>query len=67
VAHYENLEMVTRKFQQKIVKVDFRTWITFEILWGYGIFAPRRIMNTPLKVLKFNFGLGNADFNRGTL
>jgi hypothetical protein len=32
MAHYENLEMVTRKCQQKMMKVDFQTWITFEIL-----------------------------------
>jgi hypothetical protein len=67
VANYENLEIVTRKCQQKIIKVDFQTGITFEILWGNGIFAPLRIMDTPLKVLKLNFLLCNADFNRCTL
>jgi hypothetical protein len=49
------------------VKVDFKTWITFEILWGNGILASLRIMDTHLKVLNFNFRLGNADFDRGTL
>jgi hypothetical protein len=32
-----------------------------------GILAPLRIMDTPLKVLKFNFRLGNAYFHHGTL
>jgi hypothetical protein len=50
------------------MKVDFQTRITFEILWGNEPFAPVRIMDTPLKVLKLNFRLGNADFDRdGTL
>jgi hypothetical protein len=53
--------------EKKMMKVDFQTWITFEILWGNGIFAPLRIMDTPLNVLKLNFRLGNADFDRGTL
>ena len=67
MAHYENIEIVTRKFLQKMIKVDFKPCITFEILWGNGIFAPLRIMDTPLKVLKLNFRLGNADFDHGTL
>jgi hypothetical protein len=67
IAHYENLEIVTRKCQQKMMKVDFQLWITFEILWGNGILAPLCIMDTPLKVLKLNFRLGNADFDRGKL
>jgi hypothetical protein len=67
VAHYENLEIVTRKFQQKMMKVDFQPSITFEILSGYDIFAHLRIMDTFLKILKLNFCLGNADFDRGTL
>jgi hypothetical protein len=50
-----------------MMKVDFQTWITFEILWGNGIFASLRIMEPRLKVLKLNFCLGNADFDRGTL
>jgi hypothetical protein len=32
-----------------------------------GILAPLRIMDSTLKVLKLNFRLGNADFDRGTL
>jgi hypothetical protein len=67
VAHYENHEIIIRKCQQKIIKVAFQTGITFEILWGNGIFSPLRIIGTPLKVLKLNFRLGNADFDRGTL
>jgi hypothetical protein len=66
-AHYENLVIVTRKFKTKMMKVDFQTGITFEILWGNGIFSPLRIIGTPLKVLKLNFGFGNADFNLCTL
>jgi hypothetical protein len=65
--HYENLWIVTRKCQQKMMKEDFQLWITFEILWSNGILAPLRIMDTPLKTLKLNFRLGNADFNRGKL
>jgi hypothetical protein len=67
MAHYENLEIVTRKWQQKMMKVDFQLYITFEILRDNGIFAPLLIMDTPWKVLKFNFRLGNADFQHGTL
>jgi hypothetical protein len=37
--------------EKKMMKVDFQTWITFEILWGNGIFAPLRIMDTPLEDL----------------
>jgi hypothetical protein len=50
-----------------MMKVDFQTWITFEILLSNEIFAHLRIMDTPSKVLKFNFRLGNLDFDRGTL
>jgi hypothetical protein len=67
VAHYENFDIVTRKCQQKIMKVYFQTWRPFEILLGNGIFAPLSIMETLLKVLKWNFRLGNVDFDRGTL
>jgi hypothetical protein len=67
MAHSKSIEIVKQKCQQKMMKVDFQTWVTFKILWGNGIFAPLRIMNTPLKVLKLNFRLGNADFDRGTL
>jgi hypothetical protein len=49
MAHYQNLEIVTRKCQQKMMKVDFQTWITFKILWGNGTFAPLRVMDTLLK------------------
>jgi hypothetical protein len=65
--HYENLEIVTRNLQKKMMKVDFQLRITFEILQGNGIFAPLLIMDTPLKVLKLNFRLSNADFQHGTL
>jgi hypothetical protein len=67
VAHYENLEVQTRKCRQKIMKVDFKTRITFDIPFGNGIFSPLCIKDTPLKVLKLYFCLGNADFDRGTL
>jgi hypothetical protein len=67
MANYENLEIVTRKSQQKLMKVDFQTWITLKILWGNEILAPLRIMDTPLKVLKLNLRLGNVDFDRGIL
>jgi hypothetical protein len=67
VAHYENLEIVTRKFQQKMMKVAFQPRRTFEILSGNEIFAHLRIMDTFMKILKLNFCLGNADFDRGTL
>jgi hypothetical protein len=50
-----------------MMKVEFQPWITFEILSGNGIFAPLRIMDTFLKVLKLNFRLGNVDFDSGTL
>jgi hypothetical protein len=50
-----------------MMKVDFQTGIIFEILWGNGIFSSLRIRDTPLKVSKLNFRLGNADFDRGTL
>jgi hypothetical protein len=50
-----------------MMKVYFQTWITFEIQWGNEIFAPLRIMYIPLKILKLNYRLGNADFDRGTL
>jgi hypothetical protein len=46
----ESIEIVTRKCQQKIIKIDFQPWITFEILSGNGIFAPLRIIGTPLNV-----------------
>jgi hypothetical protein len=36
-----------------MMKVDFQTGMTFEILWGNGIFSPRRIIGTPLKVSCF--------------
>ncbi len=56
------------------MKIDFITWITFEILLGNWIFAwielniaTPRFMGTPFEVLKLNFHLGNADFDRGTL
>jgi hypothetical protein len=67
MAHSESIEIVTRKFLQKMMKVDFQPCITFEILSGNGIFAPLRIMDTPLKILKLNFRLGNTDLDRGTL
>jgi hypothetical protein len=50
-----------------MMKVDFQPWITFEILSGYEIFAPLRIKDTLLNVLKLNFRLGNVDFDRGTI
>jgi hypothetical protein len=50
-----------------MMKVDFKPWISFKILSGNEIFPPLRIMDTFLKILKLNFRLGNADFDRGTL
>jgi hypothetical protein len=50
LAHSENVEIVTRKYQPQMMKVDFQTWNTFEILLGNWIFATLRIMDTPLKI-----------------
>ncbi len=67
MAHSESIEIVTQKFLQKMMKVDFQPLITFEILTGNEIFVRLHIKDTPLKVLKFNFRFGNADFDNGTL
>jgi hypothetical protein len=58
IAHCENLEMVTRKFLRKMMKKDFQTLITFEILLGNWIFTYLRIMENPLRVFKIDFSFG---------
>ncbi len=52
MAHSESIEIVTRKFKQKMMNKDFQLRITFEILLCNEIFALLRIMDTPLKIFK---------------
>ena len=58
---------IMRKCQQKMMKEDLQTWITFEIRFGNWIFAILRIKDYPLKVLTLSFHFGNAYFDHGTL
>jgi hypothetical protein len=67
VAQSESIEIVTRKFLKKMMKIDFQKGKTFEILSGNGIFSPLHIKDTSLNVLKLNFRLGNVDLDCGIL